>query len=452
MTILSLAVIFQTNQVQLQRIIDLSKADNRVMRHLHELCFDIGARVSGSPELQKAEQWAVRKFRSFGCSNVHLEKVADVPVGFHRGPNNAAWMVEPFRSEIKFSTNCWMPGTNGPKRGPVVLAPTSMDELIRVKAQLKGAWVLSSTPVSMRGPQIPRKDAELTAAISNAGALGIVYGSKNDLLFSHGTWKDKTFEKHPTNVEVTVRKDDWDRLNRNVRFGRKTVAEFNVDNRWVKGPIPISNVVAEIKGSEKPDEVVIIGGHLDSWNTPGSQGANDNGTGSCATLEAARLLVKSGLRPKRTIRFILFASEEQGLIGSRGYVKAHADELDKISACIVDDHGSNYESGTPGFPKWAPYFAPVFDLMTKNFPTMPMEFTPMDQYNAEGGSDQVAFWEKKIPAFYMHKAGPQEYPHVWHTQYDRYEEVIPESLKQMSTNLAVLSFNLANADSLLPRP
>ena len=141
--------------------------------------------------------------------------------------------------------------------------------------------------------------------------------------------------------------------------------EFNIDNRWIKGPIEVHNVVAELKGSEFPDEIVVVGGHLDSWNSPGSQGASDNGTGSCSTLEAARLLIKSGVKPKRTIRFILFTGEEQGLLGSTDYVKQHEAELPKISACIVDDGGSNYQSGASGYASWEPFLRPSFELMTK---------------------------------------------------------------------------------------
>ena len=126
-----------------QPIIDLSLTDNRVMMHLKELCYNVGARPTGSPELQKAEKWALAKFKSFGYANAHLEKWADVPVGFQRGPNNEARMVSPSQMEMKFSTNCWMPGTKGPQRGKGVLAPKTMEELAAVKDSLKGAWVLS---------------------------------------------------------------------------------------------------------------------------------------------------------------------------------------------------------------------------------------------------------------------------------------------------------------------
>jgi hypothetical protein len=326
-----------------------------------------------------------------------------------------------------------------------------MEELASMKESLRGAWVMSDAPVSMRGANVSKEAAPLMKAIQEAGINGVVFGSKSDLLHTHGTWKDKTFENHPTNVEVTVRRADWDMLADNVKSGKNPVVEFNIDNRWIKGPVEVHNVVAELRGTEFPDEIVVLGGHLDSWNSPGSQGANDNGTGSSSTLEAARLLMKSGVKPKRTIRFILFSGEEQGLLGSTEYVKQHEAELPRISACIVDDGGSNYESGASGYASWEPFFKPSFELMTKSFPTMPMSFHPAEKYDASGGSDQASFWAKGIPSVFMGKAGTQQYLHIWHTQYDRYEEAVPEYLKQVSTSMAVVSFNIANAPTMMPR-
>lgn len=433
-----------------EQIIDLSTKDNRVMTHLKELCTKIGGRPTGSPELQKAEQWALKKFQSFGFKNAHLEKWADVPVGFQRGPNNWAKILKPSPREMVFSTNCWMPGTEGPKKGPVVIMPKTMDEFEAVKSKLKGSWVLGDTKVGMRGPNTASEDAKVRQAIIDQGILGFVYGSPAENVWTHGSWKDKTFEKRPTTVEIQVRREDFVALTEAAKG--ESLVEFNADNRWIKGPIAVHNVVAEIKGTEKPDEIVVLGGHLDSWNSPGSQGCNDNGTGSSSTLEAARLIMKSGLKPKRTIRFILFSGEEQGLLGSTEYVKQHADDIPKITACIVDDGGSNYENGVTGLAKWEPYFADSFAAMTKAFPDMPMKFSPVEKYDASGGSDQASFWAKGVPSFFMGKAGTQKYLHIWHTQYDRFEEAVPAYLKQVSTSMAVVTFNIANADSMLPRP
>lgn len=435
-----------------EQIIHTSLTDNRVMQNLDELCHQIGARPTGSPELQKAEAWALKKFKSFGYDNAHMEKWIDVPVGFQRGTRNSAKMLKPTQGEMVFSTNCWMPGTNGPKKGRVVDMPATVEDVAKMKGQLKGAWVLDAATVKMRGPDLSKEDPKLRQAVVDCGILGFLYGTPAENVWTHGTWKDKTFESHPTTVEIQLRHDNWQALADSVKAGQETVVEINADNRWIKGPIPVHNIIAEIKGTEKPDEIVIVGGHLDSWNSPGSQGANDNGTGSSSVLEAARLIMKSGVKPKRTIRFILFTGEEQGLLGSTEYVKQHEAELPKISACIVDDGGSNYESGVSGLAKWEPYFADSFAAMSKGFPDMPMKFSSVEKYDASGGSDQASFWAKGVPSFFMGKAGRQKYLHIWHTQFDRYEEAIPEYLRQVSTSMAVVTFNIANADSMMPRP
>ncbi len=116
------------------------------------------------------------------------------------------------------------------------------------------------------------------------------------------------------------------------------VIEMEITNTIVDGPMDVYNTVAELKGTEKPDEVVILGAHLDSWDL--GTGSTDNGTGSAAVLEAARALAKLNLKPKRTIRFVLFSGEEEGLVGSKRYVEAHKDELEKISGVLVHDTGT----------------------------------------------------------------------------------------------------------------
>jgi hypothetical protein len=131
--------------------------------------------------------------------------------------------------------------------------------------------------------------------------------------------------------------EDYNLIWRLVRRGPVTL-ELNIENSYSEKPVQVYNTVAEIRGSERPDEVVILGAHIDSWDL--GTGATDNGTGVAAVLEAARALAKSGLKPKRTIRFVLFTGEEEGLLGSRTYVKSHEHELSKISAVLMHDSGT----------------------------------------------------------------------------------------------------------------
>jgi len=440
----------QGDPATLDRIIDQGKYHNQVMSRLHELCFDIGPRVTGSPELSKAQHWAMGKFERWGLTNVHLEQWGEVPVGFERGDRQIGRMVEPFDTPITFTTMNWMPGTNGLVRAEAVMEPQSMAEFERNKAKLHGAWVICYAGTGMRGPT-KAEPADIKKALDDLGIAGRIFGSQDDRVWSHGTYKDKTIDKHPTDVQIVVSKPDFDRITRNIGFGRKTVLEFDAENKWFKGPIPQYNVVAEIKGSEKPDEVVIVCGHLDSWNSPGSQGANDNGTGTVTAMEAARILRAAHAKPKRTIRFILWSGEEQGLLGSLAYVKAHEAEWDKISAVLNDDEGSNYQSGFWGYAVMKPMLMQACAPTVKAFPDMPQHFDVYTDMSNDGGSDQAPFNYVGIPGLSVRQAGRQKYGHVWHTQFDRYEEAIPEYLVQASTNHAVVSFDLACADTLLPR-
>jgi Zn-dependent M28 family amino/carboxypeptidase len=219
----------------------------------------------------------------------------------------------------------------------------------------------------------------------------------------------------------------------------------------VKGPISNYNVVAEIKGSEKPDEVVIVSGHLDSWDGPGSQGALDNGTGSCTAIEAARILSAVKAKPKRTIRFILWTGEEQGLLGSRQYVIDHKDELPKISAVLVDDGGTNYQGGYIGLTSQKEIFEAAFKPVVEAFPDMPQTFTGGEHQQRPVGSDQDSFNPLGVPGFFTNETGRSNYGFVHHTQNDKYEMAIPEYLVQSGTNHAVVSYYIACLPDLLPR-
>jgi len=204
-----------------------------------------------------------------------------------------------------------------------------------------------------------------------------------------------------------------------------------------------ANVVADVRGREKPEEVVLIGAHLDSWDL--GTGATDNGTGSMATLEAARIIAQSGLKPKRTIRFILFTGEEQGLMGSRKYAEAHAAEADSIQAVIVLDNGAGAITGMAlqghleSYPLWRLLLAPVHRLNA-------------DTINdaVKGGTDHLSFIPYGVPGFNFNQI-TRGYNHTHHSQSDTYDKAIAADLMQASSVIAVAAFELANLPDMLPR-
>lgn len=436
------------SEADIAKIVEIGKNRNQVMKTLKELT-DMGPRLTGSPGYDRAAVWAMKRFQSYGLK-AHLEEWGEVPVGFERGKRQIGRMVEPFDRPITFTTMNWTPGTNGLVRANAVLAPKTVEELQNDPGKYRGRWLIMPGGAGMRG-QRDTSPPELKDALDKLGIAGRIYGTPDDRVHSSGTWRGKTYENRPKNLDIIVNKEAFDRIVRNCEYGRNVVLEFDIENRWIKGPLKQVNVIADLVGTEKPDEMVIVCGHLDSWNSPGSTGTCDNGTGSAVALEAARILAASGVKPKRTIRFILWGGEEQGLLGSRAYVAKHKDKLDKISAVLNDDGGTNYQGGYTGIESMKAMMEAAFAPTVKAFPDMPMSFTTVPNMPAGGSSDHAPFNWEGVPGFFTKETGRADYGKVWHTQYDYYDYAIPEYLVQSSTNHAIVSFNLAQAETLLPR-
>jgi hypothetical protein len=439
----------QTKPEDLQRLIEIGR-DHSMAKATHtELCEKIGARLTGSLAMERATKWAVDKFKRYGVPNVYTEEWGRVPTGFDRGARQSVKMVSPYSAPFVFTTPCWTPGTRGPVRGKVIKMPMSAEEVGPLKRDLKGAWVLMPTPAGMRSADY-RKPTELDRLIDDCGIAGRIYHTDGDIVWTHGTWKDYSDESRPKTPLIVIRKPDFNRLEWNMRRSKTVEVEADIENIFTRREMPCSNIIAEIPGTEKPNEVVIIGGHYDSWNGPGSQGASDNGTGSMATMEAARILIASGVKPKRTIRIILWTGEEQGLLGSTGYVEKHKDELENVVAMFNEDTGQNWEAAVPGLPEMMPMLREAAAPLANAFPGMPFEAREVERLS-RSGSDHVPFVNRGVPALFLIKGGDLSYGKVWHTQNDRAEEVPDMNLRQMATNMAVLAYTFASIEGRLPR-
>lgn len=304
-------------------------------------------------------------------------------------------------------------------------------------------------------PEAPKVTVEELVFL--AGPAGYISASTDERVRTGGArgWRTMDPAKLPEDVEIMVRQSDYDYINSKLTDGWPIEVEANLDHRFTPGPIPVYNTVAEIRGTEKPEEVVIVSAHVDSWNGPGSQGTTDNGTGTCVTLEAARILMAAGAKPKRTIRFILWTGEEQGLLGSREYVKYLKEngQLEKVSAVFVDDGGTNYEGGLICTAEMIPMLAAATAPITTTFPDMPVNVhLPIPGQRPIGGSDHQSFQAAGVPGFFWDETGRADYGYGWHTQHDTIDLAIPEYLVQSSTCAAVTAYNLACADTMLPRP
>jgi Zn-dependent M28 family amino/carboxypeptidase len=257
-----------------------------------------------------------------------------------------------------------------------------------------------------------------------------------------------TWENRPTRPEIFVMNSQFAKLVSAVKGGQEVQLTFDMRNEFKKGPIKLYNVVAEIPGTEKPDECVIVGGHIDSWDL--ASGATDNATGVATTMEAARILCAVGAKPKRTIRFILWSGEEQGLLGSIGWVRKHKTELPKISAVFVHDWGTNYISGLAATPALMPHlekvFAPVMDLDPQ------MKFTLRQTATIpRAPSDNMPYLSAQVPAFFWSQSGRANYTYGHHTQHDHFDRIIPEYQKHSAIVVALAAWGVANLETLLPR-
>ena len=454
------------------RIVEEGKNNSRVWEYLTYLSEDIGPRLTGSTRMMEANAWTRDVFHSLGLKNAQLHKWGELPVRFDRGPSTAR-MIEPLEREFEFTTRAWSAGTPGAVQGVLLKRPKTMEALDAMRDQLEGAWVLSEPRQRRRGRRgrgrrEPPSDAEkaaqelrqkITDELQGAGIAGLIIGSGSDLVHTGAArgWRDLEFDNLPSEVGVYVRRSDYDALNSRLADGEKVEVEIDLQNHFVDGPFGMFNTVAEIPGTQWPEQVIIISGHLDSWDGPGSDGAQDNGTGSAVTLEAARILMAAGAKPKRTIRFCLWSGEEQGILGSRGYVKSLSpEELANISAVFVDDGGTNYEGGLSCIASMEDMLREATAAVNEAFPDMPVKISVRERMPRGGGSDHSSFNRVGVPGFFWaeHGSGGREsknYRFIHHTQHDTMRYAVREYLVQSATCAAITAYNLAMADTLLPR-
>jgi hypothetical protein len=360
-------------------------------------------------------------------------------------------------------------GTFNPGTGELVFSWEMQDRVSTANLKLDGEKIKGdltreggpAIALSFNRPE-PKKPEAMTMEerVWRMHPAGFISSSPDDRVRTGGlrSWRELKGDALPQDAEVQVRNSDYDYINSRLADGFPLMAEFDLKNTLTPGPFPMYDVIAEIPGTEKPDEVVIISAHLDSWNGPGSQGTTDNGTGSSVTLEAARILATTGVKPKRTIRFILWTGEEQGLLGSAAYVKSLSpEEQAKISAVFVDDGGTNTEGGLGCLESMKDYLAAATAPVNGQFWSdtdhrfLDVNIHTMEKFSQEAGSDHASFNRVGIPGFFWDEIGRADYFFGWHTQNDKLNLAIPEYLVQSSTCAAITSYNLACAPNLLAR-
>ncbi len=312
--------------------------------NLRRLTDEIGGRVTGSPEMAKAVEWGAAAFRA-AAIDAHTEKYT-LPVTWSEGDSQLE-LRGPAKFPIHLRSTGWSPATpaGGIEANVIDIGYGTVDDFARVTAPLKGAILLVHSDIGSTWADLfneyLRPPSTIDRAVKHGAAAILWMGARERLLlYRHTNSLAGEIDKLP---QAVLAREDAMRLARTVAaYPGKVRVHFNLPNK-IGGPIEQENVVGEIRGYEKPDEAVILGAHLDSWEL--GTGALDNGCNAALVIEAARAIKATGLLPRRTIRFVLFSGEEQGTVGSFEYVKAHRAELDKIRAVVVYDSGIGRVTG-----------------------------------------------------------------------------------------------------------
>lgn len=484
---------------------------SQVMTTLQHLTDHIGPRLTGSPEMQQASAWTVEQLQAWGLSNVHLE-------GFEFGRGWSfdtahAQLLHPRKAPLKGLPVAWTPGSNGVIEGEVVFVDAVTEaELEKYRGKIAGKIVLLSEPedIGEPSPEIFRryssedlgkmKSLDLKRPVSHAhgtpdsiaqnrkrlafreavaaflkqeNAKAALYRSSRDggliRVFGHDHRAGKTFPV----PALILSSEHYQLLQRLIEKGETPRIALQIDARFHDEDSQSYNTIAEIPGTDKNPEIVMIGAHLDSWHA--STGGVDNAAGVAVTMEAMRILKKLDIKPRRTIRLGLWSGEEQGLYGSRAYVERHLAtrpkptdpaerdltpwywsspgwpitrkaDYDRFSVYFNMDNGSGkfrgiYTEGNVAVkPLFSEWFSPLSDLSEGTI-----------NANATGGTDHESFDNVGLPGFQFVQDPLDYMPRLHHTHVDSFDHVLPDDMRQAAVVMATFAYKAAMAESRMPR-
>jgi carboxypeptidase Q len=422
--------------------------DSHAFDYLTELSDDIGPRVTGSPAGQRAIAWGLAKMRAIGLENVHTENFS-VWRGWTRGVAQAE-LLTPIRRLLHIDAMGWTGSTPPAGVDAEVLTANNFDfdrELKDMK-RFSGKIILivSEGAPTKSGDAIFVQFGDFLRAAAKAGVVAVIGGQGG--FASEGMNLTHTgilgFAADFSLPVLSITAEDQGQLERDLSAGRTVRMHLNVQNTFSSGPVESANVVGEIRGREHPEEIFVVGAHLDSWDL--SEGATDNGMGSASVLASAEAIVRAGVKPRRTIRFVLFAGEEQGLLGSFAYVKTHQSEMANHLGDLILDEGQGpvKELQLGGRDDLAPAFRPFLQQMANIHAV-----TVNDKI--EMGSDTGPFILAGLPGINMQQDSP-DYKYTHHSAADALEAVKPEVLAQDATLMALTAYWIADRPDRLAKP
>jgi hypothetical protein len=483
--------------------------NSKIMDYASGLMDSIGQRLTGSPNMKRANEWTREQLTAMGLSNAHLEPWGPFGRGWANQYVNVR-MTSPDVATLLAYPKAWTPGTNGVVQGKCIRAIIDdKKDFDKYKGKLAGMIVILGPDVEVKpiteppykrlsdddlakqsdyqipGDHPPFRYADfvkrqqfikdLNQFFADEKVLAVIDHSRQTsgggTVFVQSGGSYKTGET-TTVPQLTMALEHWTRVARLLEQKKDVSLELNVANTFYDDDPMQYDTIAEIPGTDKKDELVMLGAHLDSWHA--GTGATDNGAGSIVMMEAVRILKALNIQPRRTIRIGLWSGEEQGLLGSQGYVQNHfgsrppmddpsmkgmptllrreagevtvKPEQAKISAYFNVDNGTGKIRGV--YLQENEAVAPIFDAWMKPFKDLGMTTLTM---RTTGGTDHLSFDAVGIPGFQFIQ-DPIEYEtRTHHSNMDVYDRLQPDDLKQMAVIVAGFVYDAATRDQMLPR-
>lgn len=494
------------------RIRDEGFTNSKVMQTLSQLTDVLGPRLTGSPGMKLANEWTRKQLEDWGLVNAHLESWGPFGRGWSYS-RASVHMTQPAAAPLLAYPKAWTPGTDGPVKAKVVKAKLEAEaDLEPWKGKLQGAIVMLGEPRELRPPdklaftrrdekgleelalfQIPgsrpqtppgqpanRQDAQrrqrfqraLREFLTAERALATLEASRGDagiLFVGGGGSREK--DQNPGPLGLVMSAEHFNRIARLIELKKDVELELDVRAQFHDDDLMAYNTVAEIPGTDKKGEVVMLGAHLDSWHT--GTGATDNAAGSAVTMEAVRILKALDVKPRRTIRIALWSGEEQGLLGSRNYVKQHfasrpdpsPEERDLPSALrrntgpltLKPEHAKlsayfNLDNGTGkirgAYLQQNAAARPIFEAWLRPFEDLGAKTLTMRN---TGGTDHLAFDGVGLPGFQFIQDEGDYSTRTHHTNWDVYDRMQRDDMMQSSVIMAAFVYNAAMRPEMFPR-
>lgn len=474
-------LVFVSLQLQAQNpvidaIIKEANENSKLEVLAHEIMDGVGPRLVGSPQMQKAHDLAVSTYQSWGIP-ARNEKWGEWK-GWERGITHID-MIAPWTRSLAGTQLAWSPASpKGGAAGEVVVLPEFIDSVAFQKwlPTVKGKYVMISAPQNTGRPDYNwdehgtkesiekiraertkitegwnkrlqstgKSRAQLPIALENAGALGIITSYWSNAFGANKIFSAST-KKVPT-VDLSL--EDYGLLFRLAESGKKPQIHLNAQSKET-GVQPTFNTIAEIKGSEKPEEYVMLSAHFDSWD--GGTGATDNGTGTILMMEVMRVLKKVYPNPKRTILVGHWGSEEQGLNGSRAFVEDHPEMMGKIQALFNQDNGTGRIANISGQG-----YVHSYEYLGRWLSKVPRKIsqeikTEFPGNPGSGGTDHVPFIAAGVPAFNLSASPWNYFNYTWHTNLDTYDKIVFDDVRSNVILTAILVYMACEEPGMVSR-